>query len=156
LCKDPYVGGFTERIEEGTFLGDAEETCVVIPPEEHCNVSGEVKQIGVGNNLEDQGRRTKLMELIIVSDLPDPDKTLLTQFLMDHHNVFAINESDRGETDLIQLEINTGEAPPIKPLFRRMPYAAREEVANQLYKMRKLNVACAAIKIPLGQPSCVS
>ena len=79
------------------------------------------------------------MELIIVPDLPDPDKTLLTQFLMDHHNVFAIDESDRGETDLIQLEIDTGEAPPIKQLFRRMPYTARE-VANQLHKMRKLNV----------------
>ena len=59
---------------------------------------------------------------------------------MDHNDVFALDETDRGETDLIQLEINTGEAPPIKQSFRRMPYAAREEVANQLHQMRKLNV----------------
>ena len=145
------VGGFTERIEEGAFLGDAEETYVVIPPEEHCNVSGEVKQIGVDTDLEDHGRRTKLIELITVPDLPDPDKTLLTEFLMDHHDVFALDESDRGETDLIQLEIDTGEAPPIKQSFRRMPYAAREEVANQLHKMRKMNVVQPS-KSPWASP----
>ena len=36
------VGGLTERIEEGTLLGDAEE---MIPPEGHCDIPGEVKQI---------------------------------------------------------------------------------------------------------------
>ena len=44
---------------------------------------------------------------------------------MDHNDVFALDETDRGETDLIELEIDTGEAPPIKQSFRRMPYAAR-------------------------------
>ena len=43
------VGGFTERIEEGALLGDAEETCVVIPPEDDCAVPGEVKQIRMGS-----------------------------------------------------------------------------------------------------------
>ena len=71
------------------------------------------------------------MELISVLDLPDPDKTVLSEFLMDHNDVFALDETDRGETDLIKLEIDTGEAPPIKQPFRRMPYAAREEVAHQ-------------------------
>jgi len=55
---------------------------------------------------------------------------------MDHNDVFALDETDRGETDL---EIETGEVPPIKQSFRRMPYAAREEVASQLHKIRKLN-----------------
>ena len=41
---------------------------------------------------------------------------------------------------MIQLEIDTGEVPPIKQSFRKMPYAAREEVASQLHNMRKLNV----------------
>ena len=70
------------------------------------------------------------MKLIAIPDLPDPDKTLLREFLMDHNDVFALDEADRGETDLIQLEIDTGEAPPVERSFRRMPYAAREEVVN--------------------------
>ena len=118
------VGGFTERIEEGALLGDAEETCVVIPPENHCDVPGEIKQIRMESTQENQGCRGRLMELIAVPNLSDPDKTLLCKFLMDHNDVFALDETDRGETDLIQLEIDTGEAPPIKQSFRRMPYAA--------------------------------
>ena len=124
------VGGFTERIEEGALLGDAEETCVVIPPEGHCDIPGEVKQIRMESAHKDQARRARLMELIAIPDLPDPDKTLLREFLMDHNDVFALDEADRGETDLIQLEIDTGEAPPVKQSFRRMPYATREGVAN--------------------------
>ena len=130
------------------MLGDAEETCVVMPPEEH---SGDVKQIRSDSNSGDQGRRTRLMELISVPDLPDPDKASLCEFLMDHNDVFALDETDRGETDLIQLEIETGEAPPIKQSFRRMPYAAREEVANQLHRMRKLNVVQPS-KSPWASP----
>ena len=145
------VGGFTERIEEDTLLADAEETCVVMPSEQHYDVPGEVRQIRIDSELEDQGRRTRLLELISVPDLPDPDKTLLSEFLMDHNDVFILDETDRGETDLIQLEIDTGEALPIKQSFRRMPYAAREEVANQLHKMRKLNVVQPS-KSPWASP----
>ena len=134
------VGGFTERIEEGALLGDAEETCVMIPPEDDCAVPGEVKQIRMESIQENQSRRGRFMELITVPNLPEPEKTLLCEFLMDHNDVFALDEIDRGETDLIQLEIDTGEAPPIKQSFRRMPYATREEVASQLHKMRQLNV----------------
>ena len=111
------VGGFTGRLEEGTLLRDAEETCVVMPPEEH---SGDVRQIRSDSKSGDQGRRTRLMELISVPDLPDPDKASLSEFLTDHNDVFALDETDRGETGLIQLEIDTGEAPPIKQSFRRM------------------------------------
>jgi len=70
---------------------------------------------------------------------------------MDHNDVFILDEADRGETDLIQLEIDTGEAPPIKQSFRRMPYAAREKVANQLHKMKKLNVM-QPLKSPWASP----
>ena len=40
----------------------------------------------------------------------------------------------------MQLEIDTGEAPPIKQSFRRMPYAAREEVAEALLSDRGTNL----------------
>ena len=54
-------------------------------------------------------------------------------------------------TNLIQLEIDTGEVPPIKQSFRRMLYAAREEVAHQLNKTRKLNVVQPS-KSPWASP----
>ena len=51
---------------------------------------------------------------------------------MDHHDVFALEDTDCGEMDLIQLEIDTSNASPIKQPIRRMPYAVKEEVARQL------------------------
>ena len=83
------VRGFTERIEEGALLGDAEETCVMIPPENDCAVPGEVKQIRMESIQENQSCRGRLMELIAVPNFPEPEKTLLCEFLMDHNDVFA-------------------------------------------------------------------
>ena len=39
-CKETglIIESQTEQIEEGALLGDAEETCVVIPPEDRCDV----------------------------------------------------------------------------------------------------------------------
>ena len=48
---------------------------------------------------------------------------------MDHHDVFALEDTDCGEMDLIQLETDTSNASPIK---QPMPYAVKEEVARQL------------------------
>ena len=54
--------------------------------------------------------------------------------------MFALEDTDHGEADLVQLEIDTSGASPIKQPIRRMPYAAKEEVARQLRKMRQLQV----------------
>ena len=77
------------------MLGDAEEICVVMPPEEH---SGDVRQIRSDSKSGDQGCRTKLMELISVPDLPDPDSASLSEFLMDHNDVFALDETEERHT----------------------------------------------------------
>ena len=60
------VGGFTERIDQGTLLGNAEEACVMMPLVQQYDVPGEVRQIRVYSELEDQSRRTRLMLLISV------------------------------------------------------------------------------------------
>ena len=66
--------------------------------------------------------------------------TELQQMLLDHHHLFSIGDDDRGETDLIQLTIDTGNATPIKQPARRIPYAAWQEVAHHLQKMQEANV----------------
>ena len=49
-------------------------------------------------------------------------------------------ERERGETDLVQFEINTGEAEPIKSQIRRVPFAVRQEIARQIEKMQQAGV----------------
>ena len=51
-----------------------------------------------------------------------------------------MEEGERGTTDLIQMNIDTGDAVPKKQPLRRTPFAARQEVAQQLKKMETLGV----------------
>ena len=53
---------------------------------------------------------------------------------------FSIDESDRGETRLAELKIDTGEAQPRKQVVRRMPFVVRQEVAKQLKRMQEIGV----------------
>ena len=66
--------------------------------------------------------------------------TGLQEALLEYHHLFSLDEEERGETNLIQLSIDTGEASPIKQPARRMPYAARQEVARHIRKMQEANV----------------
>ena len=57
--------------------------------------------------------------------------------MFEYHDVFSLEEDERGETDMIEFEINTGDELPRKQAARRIPYAARQEVAEQLERMQK-------------------
>ena len=54
-------------------------------------------------------RKAKLLETMELPDLPPPDLELLQQFLVDHHDVFSLEDGVRGETDLVRMEIDTGD-----------------------------------------------
>lgn len=59
--------------------------------------------------------------------------------------MFSLEEGERGETGIVQLEIDTGDAPPRRQPPRRMPFVVRQEVAKQLKQMQKAGDV---------QPSC--
>ena len=48
---------------------------------------------------------------------------LYSDFLADHHDVFSLEEGERGEMDFFPMEINTGDNNPKKQSPRRMPFA---------------------------------
>lgn len=96
-------------------------------------------------------RKEKPTKLVEVPNLLEPKRTLLLSLLKDHHDIFALEEVDHGETDLLQLDINTGDTAPIKQPVRRMPFAATEEVAKQLKKMQQIQ-AIQPSKSPWSSP----
>ena len=57
-----------------------------------------------------------------------------------HHAAFALEENERGDTDLVQLTIDTGDEIPKKQPVQKMPFAVREEVARQLKNMQNSGV----------------
>ena len=74
------------------------------------------------------------------SALMSSERENLKEMLMDYHTVFSLETNERGETDLIQFEINTGDSSSKKQPTRYIPHAARQEVARLLKEMQEANV----------------
>ena len=134
--------GFTQCVPRGACLGEGETTQVCSAPgpsESDPNSPGTatVKQTTSGT---EAWRKAKLLETMELPDLPPPDSELLQQFLVDHHDVFSLEDGERGETDLVRMEIDTGDTSPKKQAPRRMPFAVRQEVAKQLKSMQQNQV----------------
>ena len=84
-----------------------------------------------------------------VLSLAEMDKLLTT--LEEYHHIFSIAEGERGETSLVEFDINTNGATPIKQAARRVPFAAQEEIAVQLSKMQEEGVIQAS-RSPWASP----
>ena len=81
----------------------------------------------------EEERRTKMVNLYKDSlEIPESDKEKFCTFLANHHTAFSLAEGERGETSLIQIHIDTGEAPPQKQAPRR---TVRAEVNKQVKQM---------------------
>ena len=78
--------------------------------------------------------------MLFEPDLPEEEKCALLDFLAAQSDVFSLEEGERGETDLIEMEIDTGGASPKRQPARRMPFSVRQEIAKQLDQMQKTGV----------------
>ena len=88
------VNGFTERMEEGTILGNAVESCIVEPAEECSSTVGTIAAVRQISIPQEQNHQIKPWEVIGKPTLSEQEKKLLCDFVMDHHNVFALQDTD--------------------------------------------------------------
>ena len=58
------------------------------------------------------------------------------ELVFEKHLAFAIDDEEDGCTDLVEMTTETGDATPMRAPLRRTPFAAREEIAEQLVKMQ--------------------
>ena len=56
------------------------------------------------------------------------------------HDSFAVNDTELGETDIVEHTIDTGNAKAVKTFPRRLPYALRKELEEELKKL--LAIGC--------------
>ena len=86
-------------------------------------------------------RKQTLSELVGQPQLLTPEQAeQLHQLLGEHHAAFCLEPNERGETDTLSMEIDTGGAPPKKQAARRMPFAVKPEVSKQLRTMQEAGV----------------
>ena len=103
------------------------------PPKE-CSITS----LRVAKTSDEETHKRKLQESVaeIGATLPWQEKAKFLSLLCDHHDLFALDEGERGETRLIQLEIDTGSAAPKCQAVRRTPFAARQGITRQLKVMQ--------------------
>ena len=68
--------------------------------------------------------------------MSENEKAKLVTLLEKYNQAFSLMDGER-ETDLTEIEIDTGEATPRRQPMRRIPHAVRQEVTRQLRKMQE-------------------
>ena len=152
--------GFTHKLDKGFDMGTLEEAEVVLtsvdtPKEDkeidiQCDKTEEDTVVNAVTTVSE--RQHKVRELFQNNlSLSKLEKEKFCQFLMDHHTVFSLEDNERGETNLVQLEIDTGDAQPRRQHPRRLPYVAKQEVARQLQTMQEAGIIQPSIS-PWASP----
>ena len=135
VSQGTYVGVLAEMEEVDPTAVEYQDTHSVIT--DHCE-SGVTPSVRIIQTSNVEMRKRKLQESVaeIGVSLPWQEKAKLLSLLCEHHNLFALDEGERGETGLIQMQIDTGSATPKRQAVRRTPFAARQEIARQLKVMQ--------------------
>ena len=137
--------GCSTMITEGTCIGEAGEAEAVSPEEISVNDVQELREdtrVHLVSSIMNGEERLKLLKELIPepSTLDDKQKQDFYKLLELHHEAFSLGPQERGETNLVEMEILTGDAEPVKQNMRRMPFAVRCEVARQLEAMQESGV----------------
>ena len=66
------------------------------------------------------------------------ESSQLSNLLAKYHDIFSLKDDERGETDLVEFKIDTGDACPKRQAVRRIPFAARHEISDQLENMQRM------------------
>ena len=150
--------GTTHTVSKGTYVGVASKADPVLchtstdsPPQEVPKVAtslmkefqeDSVTTVYSVETVDLEARKQKLMQSVaeVGINLSQQDRNELYSSLCEYHDVFVLEEGERGETALVQMEIDTGDARPKRQPVRRTPFAARQEIARQLKQMQEQNV----------------
>lgn len=132
--------GFTQTLEGGTKVGEVHPVEVETRPKKTTQSRIWRVTATVQDSNQVQKRKQKLEAALGELDIPQQEKETLLSFLMNYHHAFSLEEGERGETDLVMMEIDTGDARPRKQTVHRMSPAVRQEISRQLEQMQRSGV----------------
>lgn len=129
--------GVCQRIEKGSNIGKATPIDVLDESRIQLNADDATSQVvcTITDTMaaDEVNRKAKLKEYLesgATSNEMTMDKQHeILSLLEEYHDVFS---NERGETDLVEMSIDTVDATLKKQLARRIPFLVRQEVAKQL------------------------
>ena len=135
--------GCSSFVNAGTIIGRAVEVEIIEGAEPNTKMTKpeDGKSPTVRSVQLTSDRKRKLLDLVNRPTLLNKKQTQeLEDFISNHHAAFSLDDLERGETNLLDMEIHTGEETPRRVATRRMPFAVRQEVARQLCNMQEAGV----------------
>ena len=144
--------GHTCRGKRGMHLGTITPACIVEEPRPESLPTGAVGEPCEGDEYlhvaqvysgERAAVRQQHLEELFEEDLahlPPDERGQLTSLLSEYHDVFCLDEDERGETDLVQFVIDTADSKPLRQPLRHVPFGVRQEISHQLEKMLRMGV----------------
>ena len=104
-------GDEDSRLEDANSVVDDVPFSTVCSPPDDSLCRSEIWRIDA--DVEEEDRKCRLLEMVDLSELANPEQgEVLQNFLAEHHQAFSIDPGERGETELVQFEIDTGDAAP--------------------------------------------
>ena len=88
-------------------------------------------------NKQEKGRISKLFEVLKTdeSNLTADEAGLLKELIREYSDIFALDSTELGTTDLVTHSIDTGDSHPICQPLRRIPFALQRTVEEMVQKM---------------------
>ena len=133
VCPDPngraFIAvtnstGYSEAMENGTEIGVATPIHVVEP--DHTLDPASVNTVyTVEQSVECKAQLAECIDIESPEVTGSEGRQELLDVITDFHEAFSLSSTDRGETDLVEFQIDTGDAQPKKLPIRRMPFAVR-------------------------------
>ena len=126
--------GFSQTIERGIEMG-------VLCPDYSIAESvpaglAEATMKQVASQLDGEQRKELLLQLIPDPDIPPQEREQLLSLLQEYHTSFSLEAGERGETDLVEMKIDTDDSSPRRQPVRRMPFSVNQEIARLLQEMQ--------------------
>ena len=144
------------RLKKGRILGQLYPASILSDQDPQLDTTEPTKGDGVNlrmacthscpttdiENLPASSRVQSLLELLHLesSVLSIQELKCLQDFLIQHEDVFALDSSELGSTDIVTHSIDTGDQPPIRQPVRRTPFALRSKVDEMVKEMMEQGV----------------
>lgn len=128
--------GACQKIMKGTDIGKATPVDVLDERSTQAvDVTPSIVSVITDTTAADEAdRKLKLKEYLesggVTGGMTIDEQCEILSLLERCHDVFSLTEGERGETDLVEMLIDTGDAVPRKQAARRIPFAARQEVTK--------------------------
>lgn len=123
-------------LEHGSVVGNTECLHIMGETENFLDSSLIVKQtrIGFSGGIAENNSQSEVIGILKerIGSLSDAEEERLLDTVGEFGEIFALRDEDLTQTCLVEHEVDTGDAAPIRQKMRPVPYAYREKVAEMI------------------------